>query len=79
MWTQESKPPIVQMGESQARNQAKPVGQVVRFDEVLKMNFAELWEPRRPMGRAIMEARIRMKFALCATALWLLVSFVAFL
>lgn len=33
MWTQLSNPPIVQMGESQVRNQVKPGDHVVRLSE----------------------------------------------
>lgn len=61
--TQESKPPIVQIGDSHERNQAKPAGQVVRFPEVAKMNLPSFRWLDRPIGRAMMVAAIRMKFA----------------
>jgi len=61
--TQESNPPIVQIGDSQERNHAKPAGHVVKFALVPKMNFPSfLWEDR-PMGSAIMVAMIRTKLA----------------
>lgn len=62
--TQESKPPIVQIGESHVRNHAKPGDHVVKLSVWLKMYFASLRSCFRPMGSAITVAAMRMKFAL---------------
>jgi hypothetical protein len=55
MWTQESKAPIVQIGESQASINAHPVGHVVRFSNFPKTYVPELMLPpltALPMGNA---------------------------
>lgn len=61
--THESKPPIVQIGESHERNHANPAGQVVKFEEVANMNLPSFRWLDRPTGNAIMVATMRMKFA----------------
>lgn len=61
MWTAESNPPMVQMGDSHESIKVQPAGQVVRFSTWVKIYEAELrWSA--PMGRAMMVARIKTKF-----------------
>ena len=64
MCTHESKAPIVQIGLSQLRNQAKPGVHVVRLLVVPKMYLASLRWPDRPIGKAMTVAAMRMKLAL---------------
>lgn len=61
---QESNDPIVQIGLSQASIKAHPVGQVVKFSVCAKMYWPSLRLPfcAVPIGRAMMVAKIRMKF-----------------
>lgn len=62
MCTHESKAPMVQMGDSQASMNAQPVGQVVRFATLAKMNSPSLRWLALPTGSATMVARIRAIF-----------------
>jgi hypothetical protein len=55
---------MVQMGDSQERNQAKPIGHVVRLPVVENMKLASLRWPDLPIGSAIMEAPMSIKLAL---------------
>lgn len=62
MWTQLSKAPMVQMGDSHASMKAQPVGQVVRFSRVAKMKCPSLRLLAMPTGSAMMVERIRAMF-----------------
>lgn len=53
---------MVQIGESQERNHAHPVGQVVRFAVVPKMNLPSFLRLAAPMGKAMTVIKITRKF-----------------
>ena len=62
MCTQESNPPIVQIGLNHDSIKAQPVGQVVRFSVSAKMYEPLLRFMALPTGRAITVAKMRIKF-----------------
>lgn len=62
MWTQLSKAPMVQIGDSHASMKAQPVGQVVRFSTVAKMKCPSLRLFAIPTGSAMIVERIRAIF-----------------
>lgn len=64
MCTHESKPPMVQIGDSHVRNHANPGDHVVRLSVWEKMYFASFLSCFRPMGSAIIVAVISTKLAL---------------
>src|ERR1700761_460914 len=62
IWTAESNPPIVQMGLSQDSINVQPEGHVVRFSTLVKMYDALFSRCLAPIGKAMIEAKIRTKF-----------------
>lgn len=60
--TQESKAPMVHIGESQASIKAQPVGHVVRFSTSAKIKCPSLRWLALPTGSAMIVARIRARF-----------------
>lgn len=62
MCTHESKAPMVQMGDNHASMNVQPCGHVVKFSNWAKMKWPSLRSPARPMGSAMMVARMMIKF-----------------
>lgn len=53
---------MVQMGDSHASMNVQPCGHVVKFSIWAKMKWPSLRSPDRPIGSAMMVARMRIKF-----------------